>query len=79
MRYRDIKPTANRRFRLPQSHPVLATITVNAVDFHRFEQLDENHPETKIIKHDQPNDGMITVFVACASDEVATALEEAWA
>ena len=78
MRYRDIKPTANKRFRLPPSHPVLAEITISAIDLHRFEQLNENHPETKIVGRDDPEDGMITVFIACASDEVATALKDGW-
>ena len=78
MRYRDIEPTANKRFRLSPSHPVLAEITINAEDFHRFEQLGENHPETKIVGRDDPEVGMITVFIACASDEVATALEDGW-
>ena len=79
VRYRDIERPVSRRFQLPKSHPVLAEITISAFDLHRFEQLDENHPETRIVGHDDPKDGMITVFVACACDEVATALEDGWA
>jgi hypothetical protein len=79
MKYLDIEPTVSRRFRLPESHPVLAEITISTFDLHRFEQLDENHPETKIVGRDEPEDGMITVFVACASGEVADRLEDGWA
>src|SRR4051794_21752344 len=37
--------TINRCFRLPQSNPVLAEIVIDAIDYHRFEQLNEGHPE----------------------------------
>jgi hypothetical protein len=70
---------ATKRLQLPKSHPVLAKLSIDAAEFHRFEQLNENHPETKIIRHDDPKSGMIGVFVACANDEVAVMLTDAWA
>ena len=30
MKYRDVTPTANDRFRLPASHPILAELTIDA-------------------------------------------------
>ena len=68
-----------RCFQLPKSHPVPTKLSIDAAEFHRFEQLNENHPETKIIRHDDPKDGMIAVFVACTDGEVAEALENTWA
>ena len=46
MRYHDV---SQGRFRLPSSHPVLATISIDPVDWCRFQQLNEDNPETRII------------------------------
>lgn len=41
MRYRDL---ARDRFRVPPSHPILAEVTIDPVDWFRFQQLDEDNP-----------------------------------
>jgi hypothetical protein len=74
MKYREI--TSNR-FRLPSSHPVLALVDVEPADWHDFQRLDADSPVTHIVGHDVL-DGRMTVFVACASDEVRQRLEDGW-
>ncbi len=76
MRYRDIHPTASHR-RLSASHPFLAEVVIDPVDWFDFERLDANSPVTRIVGHDIL-DGRMTVFVACSSDEVRQRLEDGW-
>lgn len=77
----DTEPTTTtrRRLRMPSDYPVLAEIMIDAVDWHRFNQLNEDTPATTIIGHDDPHDGFMTVHVACASEEVRDRLEDGWA
>jgi hypothetical protein len=75
MKYDDIVPSTGT---LPPGYPVLAHITVDPVDLFRFTQLVGDSPCTRIIGHDDPSDGMVTVSVACASDEVKRRLEDGW-
>jgi hypothetical protein len=79
MRYRDIQPTVSHRFLLPTSHPVLAEINIDPADWYDFQRLDADNPATHIVGHDTPSDGMMTVFIACASDEVRQRLDDGWA
>jgi len=74
----DIAPTVRRRFRLPAGYPVLAEITLDPADWFRFERLVGDTPATRIVGHDDPHDGWLTVHVACASDEVRDGLEDGW-
>ena len=74
----DIQSSADHRFRLPPSHPHLATITIDPVDWCRFQQLNDDNPATRIMTHDDPVDGMMTVFVACASTSVRDRLLDGW-
>jgi hypothetical protein len=78
MRYREIEPTSSNRFRLPSSHPILAEVHIDPVDWYRFETLNDDTPATRIVGHDDANDGLMTVYVACASDEVKERLEDGW-
>jgi hypothetical protein len=78
MRYTDIDPPICKRFRLPVSHPILATITIDPANWLRFEQLNEDTVATKIVGHDDPLDGLMKVYVGCASDEVRDRLEDGW-
>jgi hypothetical protein len=79
MRYRDIEPTTSRRFRLPPSHPILAEISIEPADQHRFEQLSEDNPDVEIVGHDAGTGGRVTMFVACSSASVRQRLEDGWA
>lgn len=75
----NITPSVtDRRFRLPPSHPVLATLAIDPVDWHRFQQLDDDNPATRILSHDDPLDGQLIVRVACASEETRQRLEHGW-
>jgi hypothetical protein len=73
MRYRDIN-----RFRLPVTHPVLAEIVIDPEDWGRLQQLDADNAATAIVGHDAPQNGKMTVFLACTSDEVRNRLEDGW-
>lgn len=77
MRYRDVA-SASERFRLPASHPVLAQVDIDPAEWFRLEQLDADNPGTQIIGHEVPQDGRMTVFIACASAEVKRRLEDGW-
>jgi hypothetical protein len=76
MRYRDI--TADDRFRLPTGYPVLASITIDVVDHHRFERLVDDTAAARIVGQDNPCDGQVTMHVACASQEVRCRLMDGW-
>ena len=78
MRYRDFTTTANDRFRLPSGYPVLAEITIDAIDWHRFQQLVGDTPVTRIVGREAQEEGYLTMRVACASDEVRRRLEDGW-
>lgn len=71
--------TITKRFRMPKSHPVLCELTIDVMNWYRFERLSENAPELNIVGHDEPEDGQVTIYVACASDDVKEALENGWA
>ena len=75
MRYNDL---AADRFRLPASHPILVAISIDPADWFRFQQLDEDNPATLILGHDDPENGEMTVHVACANHEVKRRLEDGW-
>jgi hypothetical protein len=78
MRYSDIEPTATERFRLPISHPILAEVIIDPADWYRFQNLNEDTPATRIVGHEDALDGVMIVYVACASDEVRDRLEDGW-
>jgi hypothetical protein len=65
-------------FHMPSSHPVLAQITIDLIDWYSFQRLNDNRPETNIIGHDRPLDGRITIYVACESGEIKESLEDGW-
>jgi hypothetical protein len=74
----DNQSAVRNRFRMPISHPVLCELTINVMKWYRFQQLNDNTQETNIIGYNEPVDGEITVFVACASTDVAKALKDGW-
>ena len=78
MRYHDIASAMGNRFRLPASHPILAEISIDPVRLYDLERLNADNPDTQIVGHDNPNDGMMIVFVACATEEVRRRLEDGW-
>lgn len=67
-----------KKFRMPKSHPVLCELTIDVMKWYRFQQLNEHTEETNIVGYDDPEDGQITVWVACASEDVKDALEDGW-
>ena len=76
MRYREIIPRGNDRFRLPSSHlPILAEITIDPADWSRLRQLYSDKPATRILGHDDPENGVLTVYIGCASLETQRRLE----
>jgi len=75
MRYRDL---ARDGFRLPSSHPVLAQLDIEPADWFKFERMIDENPATRLLGHDEPLDGMLTTYVACASKETRQRLEDGW-
>src|SRR5215469_14116024 len=61
MRYRDI--TCDR-FRLPPSHPILAKVAIDPVDWFKFQQMAEDNPATRLISRDDPRDERMVAYVA---------------
>jgi hypothetical protein len=78
MKYHDITADVSNRFQVPPSHPYLAEIVIDPADWFRFEQLDGGNPATRILGCDEPRDGRMTIYVACASDAARTRLENGW-
>jgi len=66
--------------KMPASHPVLATITINVIDYVNFWRMAERTAfDTNIIGHDAPQEnGRMTVYVACTSRETVDRLVYAW-
>ena len=64
--------------RMPNSHSMLAQITINVIDYHNFCRMAEQTFDTNIIGHDEPKDGRMTVFVACSSTATVDRLMYAW-
>jgi hypothetical protein len=77
MKYNEIYH--NNRFRLPKTHPILAEIEIDQEDWHRFEQLSEGNPDTRIVGHDAIPDGRITVYAACIDEDTRRKLDDGWA
>lgn len=75
----DAEPKARRRIRLPASHPFLAEIEIDPADWYRFNNLNNDTPATKIVTYDDPQDGLMLVYVACSSEEVRRRLTKGWA
>ena len=76
MRYRDIILRGSDRFRLPSSHPILAQTTIDPADWFRFRELYKDNPATRILGHDDPEDGAMIVYIGCASPETQRRLED---
>jgi HD superfamily phosphohydrolase YqeK len=60
------------------SHPILVEITLNVERFYHFGCLVDDSVELRMIGNDDPDDGMITVYVACIDHDVARAMEDGW-
>ena len=76
MRYHDITDTDD--LQLPQSHPFLAELDLDPAAWHDFHQLFADDPGTRFLGHGTPRNGLMTVFIACASREVRTRLVDGW-
>ncbi len=63
MKYRTTSPNPIASgCRLPiRSRP---TLSINPADWFHLQRLDADNPDTHIIGHDAPQDGMMTVYVA---------------
>jgi hypothetical protein len=75
MRYREVSAG---RFRLPPSHPVLATLTIDPVDWQKLERMTEDNPVVRLLGHDEPHDEQMVVYLGCASHATRDRLEDGW-
>ena len=77
MKYIEIESNG-KSFRLPSSHPHFLELKIDPADWYRFNQLAEDNPAFRIVGHDFPDGGMMTVRVACGSEAVVEQLEKVW-
>jgi hypothetical protein len=56
--------TTRRQHRLTAGYPVLAEIMIDPTNWFRFNNLVGDTPATRIIGHEGPQDGWLTVLVA---------------
>jgi hypothetical protein len=60
------------------THPILAEVIIDPADWCRLQKLDADNAATTIVGYDAPQNGKMTVFLACSSDEVRDRLEDGW-
>jgi hypothetical protein len=77
MRYRDLT-SDDGGIELPASHPFLSELHLDPAVWHDFRQSFVDDPGTRILGHGTPRSGLLKVFVACASREVRSRLEDGW-
>jgi hypothetical protein len=77
MKYIEIE-THGKMLKLPASHPHFLELRIDPVDWFHLTQLAEDNPGVRIVGHDDPDGGLMTVRVACASEAVLDRLAEAW-
>ncbi len=75
MRYRDIQQT---KVQLPRGYPVLAELSIDPVDWFRFEEMVGDTPVTKIIGRGDACNERLVIRVACAAKSVADRLRDGW-
>lgn len=80
MRYHELAtaPAPGDRFRLPPSHPIMLQLAIDPSDWCRFQRLDADNPATVILGHDDPQNGRLTVYIACANERARQCLEDGW-
>jgi hypothetical protein len=74
----DLAADASNRFQLPDSHPILATVSIDPADWHRFTQLVDEDPATRLLGRDDPHDERMAVYIACASRTTRDRLKDGW-
>ena len=67
-----------RQISLPKSHPYIASVTIDPVEFQRLRQRAEDQPELRFLGFDDDKPDNWTVRIGCASRAIASKLEEAW-
>jgi hypothetical protein len=77
MKYIEID-TVDANHTTSSTYPYHLELHIDPVEWHRFVQLNEDQPGVRIIGHDDPHDGLITVRLACASKSVQKRLSDAW-
>jgi hypothetical protein len=70
MRLNEISP--------PKTHPYIASITIDPVDFGRLQRMAENQPELRFIDFDDSKPDTWVVRIGCASRAVVAGLKDAW-
>jgi hypothetical protein len=70
MRYNELTP--------PNTHPHIATITIDPVDLQKLQYLADDRPELKFLDYDDSQPDFWTVRIGCASEAVVSKLEAAW-
>jgi len=61
-----------------KTHPYVAAVVIDPVDWSRFEAFYEDRPEVKIRKVDRSQPDWWTIHVACASQAVEELVESSW-
>jgi hypothetical protein len=75
MRYHDVQAAD---VRLPRGYPVLAEVSIDPANLFDFEQRLGDTAVTRILGHNEPEDGRMVVHVACASTSVRDRIADGW-
>jgi hypothetical protein len=60
------------------THPYVAVLSIDPVDFRRLQRLTEDQPELTYLDCDDSQCDCWVVRFACASEAVASAMEDGW-
>ena len=71
MRHAEIE----RRYRIPETHPHVAIVTIDPADHHRITRMIAERPELRDLHTDTSEPDLWTMHVGCASKRVQDEFE----
>jgi hypothetical protein len=74
------KESAMRHFEInpPASHPYIAVLRIDPVQFHELERRIQDRDEVRILHCDSSEPDIWAVHLGCASEAVAERMEDGW-
>jgi hypothetical protein len=67
------------QIKAPASHPYVANLTIDPVEWHKLERMIENSRALRLLDLDDRSADHWTVRIGCASERVRDGLEDGWA
>ena len=68
----------HRKITPPRTHPYVACFTIDPVDLAHLQQMMEDRAEVQFLGYDDAEPDAWTVRIGCASEAVASRVEDAW-